>query len=160
MLRSAEQKANRNRAGSAVLDDEAVVAVAALVCFMCLHTLCPLRGPLGTWVSGSLYLGHCAVAHLQAGLWTPLESVAEHSRKHTTDREHHSTTSRLDLPLTNGGPDPQMCRGAPPSLLKQTKTASWGFFLAIVSQMTENTIFQNGRRVLKALVKIGEVHFT
>ena len=34
MLRSAEQKANRNRAGSAVLDDEAVVAVAALVCFM------------------------------------------------------------------------------------------------------------------------------
>ena len=58
------------------------------------YTLCQQSGPHGTWVSVSLYLGHCAVAHLQAGLWTALESVAEHSRKHTTDRtpQHHLST--------------------------------------------------------------------
>ena len=82
------------------------------------------------------------------------------SKAHHRQRERHSTTSRLDLPITNGVPDPQKCSGAPPSLLKQTKTASFVFLLAIVSQMTENTIFQNERRVLKALVTFGEVHFT
>ena len=84
------------------------------------------------------------------------------STKRTQDRENTTTPLHgLTFPSQMVVTDPQRCRGAPPSLLKQTKTASLFFFLlAIVSLMTENTIFHNERRVLKALVNFGEVHFS